>query len=259
MNLRPVEELIKAVFRRPECVFIGLTACCLFTFLLTIPLPRIDNQLIGSDGVRYYAYLPSLLLDGDLDFSDEYTYFFAYEPGKAERVIGNPTPQGVPPNQWPIGPAILWSPFFVLAHLLACLLNLIGASIPTNGYGYVYQVFVLSGSILYGGGGLLLTYRFVRELAAEQAALVATVLVTFAGNLVYYMTAEPSMAHTLSVFASGLFFYAWMRWRELPGVETALLYGLLGGLMALIRPGSLGIAVQGTRYSGMENRPGVVK
>ena len=82
----------------------------------------------------------------------------------------------------------------------------------------------------------MLTYGFVRELAAEKAALVATVLVACGGNLVYYMTAEPSMAHAPSAFASGLFFYTWVQRRNQPGVRTALLYGLLGGLMALVRP-----------------------
>lgn len=61
-------------------------------------------------------------------------------------------------------------------------------------------------------------------------------MIAFSGNLIYYMTAEPSMAHSLSAFASGVFFYTWMRRRNQPGVKTAVLYGLLGGLMALIRP-----------------------
>ena len=214
----------------------AVTLACLLAFLLTIPLPRADGQLVGSDGVYYYVYLPSLLLDGDLDFSDEYAYFFAYDPAKLDRLLSNPTPRGVPPNQWPIGPAILWSPFFLLAHLLAHLLNSLGAHISTSGYGYFYQAFVLSGNILYGGAGVWLTYLFVRELATEKAALTSTVLIALAGNLVYYMTAEPYMSHTLSAFASGLFFYTWLRRRNRPGGWTALLYGLLGGLMALIRP-----------------------
>jgi hypothetical protein len=222
--------------QHPVRTLILASGLCLLSFLLTIPLPRVDNQLVGSDGIRYYAYLPSLLLDGDLDFSDEYTYFFAHEPGKAERVIEDPTSQGVPPNPWPIGSAVFWAPFFLLAHLSVLFLNLLGANLPTQGYGYVYQAFVLSGSIMYGGAGLLFAYRFARKWTTEHAALAATVLVAFAGNLVYYMTAEPSMAHTLSAFTSGLFFYTWMRRRDRPGLKTAGLYGLLGGLMALVRP-----------------------
>jgi hypothetical protein len=170
VRFRFVERLIRWAAAHPECFIIALTACCLFAFLITIPLPRVDNQLVGSDGVRYYAYLPSLLLDGDLDFTDEYTYFFAHEPGKAERAIEDATPRGLPANQWPIGPAILWAPFFLLAHLLAHFANLLGTSIPTNGYGTFYQAFVLSGSILYSGGGVLRGTRAVG--VCERAVLL---------------------------------------------------------------------------------------
>jgi hypothetical protein len=219
----------------PERILMAVSGICLLIFLVTIPLPRIDNQLIGSDGVYYYVYLPSLLLDGNLDFTNEYTYFFASEPAKVDRIINNRTSQGIPSNVLPVGPALLWMPFFLLAHLLAHLFNLLGANIPTNGYGYFYQAFVLSGSILYGGAGLWFSYRFVRELSTREAALFSTVLIAFGGNLVYYMTAEPSMAHAPSAFASALFFYTWLQHRDRPGVKTATLYGLLGGLMALIR------------------------
>lgn len=173
MNVHLTERLTKSVSRYPEFFLLSLSLFCLFVFLLTIPLPRIDNQLVGSDGIRNYVYLPSLLLDHDLDFTDEYAYFYAYDAGRAERIIGDSTPRGVPPNQRPIGPAILWTPFFLLAHLLAPLFNLLGANIPTEGYGYFYQAFVLSGSILYGGAGLFFTYRFVQELAAREVALAA--------------------------------------------------------------------------------------
>jgi hypothetical protein len=236
MKLRRLQKLVEWASRNPERLLLGLTACCLLAFLATIPLPRIDNQLVGSDGIVYYVYLPSLLIDGDLDFGDEYAHFFAYQARSAEQAPNNAAPERSSGNPLPIGPAILWTPFFLLAHLLAHLFNLLGAGIPTNGYGYLYQALVLSGSILYGGAGLLLTYRFASRLVTAQAALVGTVLVALAGNLVYYMTAEPSMAHSLSAFASGLFFYVWMRRRDKPGVGTAVLYGAVGGLMALVRP-----------------------
>ena len=50
----------------------GLFACCIVLFLITIPMPHADGQLIGSDGVYYYAYLPTLLLDHDLNFDNQY-------------------------------------------------------------------------------------------------------------------------------------------------------------------------------------------
>ncbi|TMQ27277.1 MAG: hypothetical protein E6J90_02820 [Deltaproteobacteria bacterium] len=65
-----------------------------------------------ADAAYYYAYLPSLVLDGDLDFTNQY------------RVTQNwyrlgPTPIGRPGNVFGIGPAVFALPVFVVGHGLA--------------------------------------------------------------------------------------------------------------------------------------------
>ena len=208
-------------------ICILLTMICLVVFWMTISLPRVDNQLVGSDGVHYYAYLPSFWLDGDLDFSDEYAYFFPSREVK----VGNP-----PTNKFGIGTALFWSPFFLLAHGVALTLQLFGANVSIDGYGYLYQAVTLSGSILYGGLALWLTYRLIAFTLSKESALVASVFVIFGGNLVYYMTAEPSMSHTVSAFLSSLFFLTWQQRRERENIVSAAICGLIAGLMALVRP-----------------------
>lgn len=215
-----------------------LTLLCLGAFLVTIPLPRADGQLIGSDGIGYYVYLPSAWLDRDLDFADEYAVFFAYagDATPESAFYLQQTPQGVPPNQWAIGPALLWSPFFLLAHLLALGLQAGGVPIATDGYGFLYQATVLIGSILFAGAGVWLAYRFVLHWVQAQAALAGALLVVLGGNLIYYMTAEPSMSHGVSAFASALFFLLWSKRRDRTDLLTPAMLGAAAGLMALIRP-----------------------
>ncbi|NJP05140.1 MAG: hypothetical protein HC837_05685 [Chloroflexaceae bacterium] len=77
----------------------GLFALSLPLYLLLIPVPRADGQLIGSDGTAYYAYVRSLVMDHDLDLSNEYAYYDFTEYGI--------TPTGLPTNKYPIGPALL--------------------------------------------------------------------------------------------------------------------------------------------------------
>ncbi len=70
----------------------------------------LQPQRVASDGIFYYSPLHSLVVDGDLDFANEY------------RVLGAPagyfqrTETGRLPNNFSIGPALLWLPWFVLAH-----------------------------------------------------------------------------------------------------------------------------------------------
>ena len=205
------------------------TGLCLAAFWATIPLPRIDNQLVGSDGVYYYVYLPSFWLDGDLDLRDEYASLLSPAPQSTsipEQPVG---------NKYSIGTALLWSPFFLLAHVVVEALDAVGATIPADGYGYVYQAITLSSSILYGGAAMWLSYKLAERASSGRAALMAVILVVFGGSLVYYMTAEPSMSHTVSAFLSSLFFWIWYNKREKASIKTAAIYGALGGLMALAR------------------------
>lgn len=214
----------------------AFTAGCLLAFVATIPLPRIDGQLVGSDGVRYYVYLPSVILDGDVDFTDEYTYFYAAQPQTAEYVVADLTPVGLPVNRLGVGPALLWSPFFLVAHLAVLLLRAFGANVSADGYGYLYQAPVLAGSILYGGLGAWLCFRAARRVATNEAAIFATLLTLLAGNAIYYLTVEPSMSHALSLFAGAAFFLVWMQVRDRPAWRGSWQLGALAGLMALIRP-----------------------
>ena len=230
----------------------GFTAVCLSVFLASIALPRADNLLLGSDAPHYYAYLPSLLFDQDVDLSNQYAHLL-HRTG----AITAPTVDAVPPtppevwwdahgllfwrgylpqNRNPVGTAVLWMPFFLIAHVVASALALVGLPVSTDGYSYLYQGMVLSGSVIYGGLGLLLTYRFAGALVGARPAVAATLVVAAAGNLVYYMTADPGMPHTASIFASGLLFYTWVSRADRPTVASAAMLGLAGGLMALVRP-----------------------
>jgi hypothetical protein len=217
--------------RHPTLVLGTLVLVCLAAFLGSIPLPRADGQLLGGDGFGYYVYLPSLVLDHDLDFTNQVA---ALTPG-GQAVARDRTPTGLFPNLWPAGPALLWLPFFLLAHSLALALDALGAGIRLDGCGYWHQAFVIAGNIAYGGVGIALAFGAARRVASTLSALWSTVLLVCAGNLVYYLTAEPSMAHPVSVFAVGAFYWLWMRSRGGSGARRAAVLGASVGLVALVR------------------------
>ena len=215
----------------PAVVLGALSAACLVVFLATIPLPHVDGQLVGGDGVGYYAYLPSVILDRDLDFANQYAVLLP--PG--HHLLTLRTSTGLSFNYWPIGPALLWLPFFLLAHGLALALTAAGAAIRLDGLGYWHQAFVISGNIIYGGAALLLAFDAARRVARPASAMWAVVLVACAGNLTYYMTAEPSLAHAASAFVVSLFIAVWMRTRGRRGLSHAAMLGALAGLVAVVR------------------------
>ncbi|HEY5308644.1 MAG TPA: hypothetical protein VIK97_09060, partial [Casimicrobiaceae bacterium] len=60
-----------AAYPSPRWLIVSAIAYIL-AFLATIPMPREDGHLAGSDGLYYFSILRSSVLDGDLDFSNDY-------------------------------------------------------------------------------------------------------------------------------------------------------------------------------------------
>jgi MFS family permease len=191
-----------------------------------------DGQLIGGDGVGYYVYVRSLVLDHDLDFTNDYAHYLNASQ------IPQPTPLHRPGNKYAVGPALLWTPFFLLAHVLALLGSRIGLPVHPDGYGYLYQAAISIGSIVYGSAGLFLAYRCARSMFSTQSLLTALVLLWLGSNVPYYMIFEPSLSHMVSMFSVSVLLTVWFLkfWRTTaPSVWSAALLGLASGGVLLVR------------------------
>lgn len=217
--------------RRPYMLLFGLYLLCLAIYTAAIPLPRVDGQLIGSDGVYYYAYLPTLFLDGDLDFGNQYARLL---PDSTVAQMSR-TPTGRLPNAYAVGPALLWAPFFLGAHALALLLQTAGVPISLDGTGQLYQGITLLGSLSYGFAGLMLIHGSCRRFFGPAASALTVALIWMATNVIYYMVAEPSMSHTCSLFAVALLLELWLASRPAPTLRQWVAMGLVGGVVALVR------------------------
>ncbi|MBC7316330.1 MAG: hypothetical protein H5T70_07915, partial [Chloroflexi bacterium] len=201
---------------------------CGAIFLATIPLPRVDNHLVGSDGLRYYAITRSFLLDADLDFTNDYA------------LLGVPvkrTVTGLVANPFAVGTALLWAPFFGLAHILAAFLNSVGCKIPLDGANYVYEASVCLGTIFYASFGFILTYRVLRKTLIGDTTwgFWAVIGMWWATPAIYYMIAEPSMSHGPTIFSMALFLSAWRAPSPDRSIKDWVKMGLSAGWVALTR------------------------
>ncbi len=216
--------------RHPLAHLAVLYLGCIVIFLVSVPLPRVDGQLVGSDGTYYYAYLPSLLIDHDLDFSNQYRRLMPQLSANSSP----PLPDGTT-NKFAVGAALLWFPFFLLGHGIALILNASGFSTVPDGMGFAYQIPTLLGSITYGFVGVVLVYRICHRFFSPLSSALAAILIWLATSLIYYMTAEPSMSHACSFFAVALFLELWLRFRPLPDLRQWVLLGITAGIVALVR------------------------
>lgn len=213
----------------------GTGLICLLVFLATIPLPRIDGMLIGSDGTKYYAILRSIALDQDFDFTNDYALL--NEPASRVEATGKPE------NPFAIGSALLWLPFFLTSHIAALLLNRLGIALSIEGTSYLYQAGTLTGTIFYASLGFFLIYKTSRRLFSVPSSLLATVALWLASSGIYYIIAEPSMSHALTIFANALFLFVWYPPRENRTKINWFVIGMVTALAALVRWQEIIIAI----------------
>lgn len=178
----------------------------------------------GFDDAFYFSYLPSVWIDHDLDFTNQYkeTHFPA-------DIFTRQTPTGALKNEFPIGPALCWSPFFILADGITML-----SGMPRTGYGPLYVNFCIVGNIVLCFLGLYMIFgwiaSFYRPLIAGTSAAVA-----WAATSIYvYSTRIFLVSETVSMFSVALLVFLTLK-SDRKKTYVAVFVGLAGALTVLVR------------------------
>ena len=190
-------------FRYILYIFLGLFFFCSSAILSALQM-RYDGifTFIRSDGRAYYIYLPSLVLDGDLDFSNQLqnSWNIAYQPLNPEVK----TELGFIRNKYPVGLALTIAAPFLLAHGVSKGLYSLTdwPAFAPNGYSVLYQLLCAGFIMALGVITMILTDRLLTgrfRLAGKIAA--ASVLTFWIGShYAYYFFREPFMVHIVSGF-----------------------------------------------------------
>jgi hypothetical protein len=202
-------------------------------FILSLPL---SNPWVRGDGVGYYAFARSLLIEHRLDFTKDWQAAnSSFRMGRLDD-SGNPRPAeytvtGQLDNHFSVGPAILWSPFLIVTHVAVLSYDALGGKIPADGYSRPYRVAMAFGTALYGFLALFIAFVLARRYVSERSAFVATLGIWFASSLPVYMYFNPSWSHAHSAFMVALFFWYWLRTRPTRTIGQWILLGAIGGLM----------------------------
>ncbi|MDF1572255.1 MAG: hypothetical protein P1P82_11635 [Bacteroidales bacterium] len=183
--------------------------------------------VIKHDVNMYYAYLTAGIIEKDL------TLEFMSEPGfdNQFRYWNTRAENGNRIIITSMGLAFMYAPFFFMAHLVAHL-----SGLPTDGYGSIYQFFLVFGGLVYVILALLILRRLLIRIFDPVTTSITLVLVAIGTNLYYYSTYEAAMPHVYNFFLVTLFTRQVIRWYRHPGWKNALLIGGLLGLISLIRP-----------------------
>jgi hypothetical protein len=204
-----------------------------FLFLLTLPLA---NPWVRGDGVGYYAYLRSALIDHDLRFENDYlaaneSFVISHVDAQGRLLPRLYTKTGYVENHFSVGPAILWAPVILAVHGTVVLGDHFGAHVAADGYSRPYLLAMAFTTACYGFLSLFLTFRIARKYFDRRLTFLATVGVWMASSLPIYMYFNPSWSHALSAFTVALFLWYWERTRLQRTARQWTILGLMAGLM----------------------------
>ena len=179
----------------------------------------------GGDDTGYYAFLRSTFIDGDLDFFNERGY------AHAQKI--NPT--GYVFNNWQMGQAILFLPFFLVGHALAHLYQGLGYPVTTDGYSAPYYLSTAVASASYLFAGLIFVYHTLRMFIGKRVGMLVTLSSWLASPLIYFSFIRQRMAHTSEFFLASILIFIWIRFRQSKKPIHYLVIGMVLGLLCMTR------------------------
>ena len=205
-------------------------------FLLFLLSLALLNPWVRGDVVGDYAFARAPLLQHNFDFLPDYLHANdSFREGRLDE-NGQPKPEvltrtGHLDNHFTVGPAILWTPFLLLAHGGVLLARALGSNVAADGFSAPYRVAMALGTMVYSFLGLLLSFRLARQYVSEIWALLATITIWWASSLPVYMYFNPSWSHAHSAFAAALFLWYWHQTREQRSLPQWCILALIAALM----------------------------
>jgi hypothetical protein len=223
-----MNERIKSRLRSPS--WWTIIAVVVFIIGVDNNQKRWQGKVLEWDSVSYYSYLPATFIQKDLKLSFindnnvyEYMKRSMYCPLKAPN--GNYVIKGS------MGMAVLYAPFFFMAHTIAPY-----TSYPADGFSPVYQFAILVSGLFYFTIGLFYTRKTLLLFYSEKITTITLIALFFGTNLVCYSTLQAPMSHQYVFFLFSLFIWFSIRWHREQKPKYIILPGLVFGMMLLVRP-----------------------
>jgi hypothetical protein len=210
-----------------------ILAYVLFQTLLLYPkfLNGGTESVMSWDVFGYYIYLPSIFIYHDLaDLSSIKEMFESYKPaGDFHHAFLQPNGNYV--MKYPIGLAIVYMPFFFLAHLWAKLGNY-----PADGFSFPYQFCIAFGSTCIAVIGLIITRKVLLKYFSDVVVCLTLIALVLGTNYFNYATTDAAMPHNFLFTVFALIIYLTIKWHENPKIPTAFFIGACVGLATIMRP-----------------------
>lgn len=222
---------IPDVFGTPSRRFFGLLFLCYLAFSCF----AMRTGWIIPDGVGYASYPSSLVLDGDLNFWNQYVQ---------SGIITQDLIHGATLTRshyiftfWTFGNSLLSLPFWLLGHALTYVSTLWNQHWTPNGFTIYYNIAIRFATAIFGLCEMVLCGFLLRKYATPRAVMAALVLALLGTPFYWYLFNFADGSHVPSSFAIALFLIVWSIYRASSRTAmTGFLLGILGAIVTMVKP-----------------------
>ncbi|MEP7266945.1 MAG: hypothetical protein ABI844_04905 [Saprospiraceae bacterium] len=186
---------------------------------------------LSWDVSGYYLYLPALFIYHDikeLKFKSRIDSIYYPSSSPYQSFVHS---SGNQVMKYTCGLAVLYSPFFLMAHLLAKPLGYI-----PDGYSQIYQLFISIGSLVWAFIGLFFLRRLLLIYFKDVTVAFSLAILILGTNYLDYASITGAMSHNYLFSLYSILLFSIDRYYNSLRKVWFLLACLLIGLMVLIRP-----------------------
>jgi len=226
----------------------ALILLCTVAVAVRCTMPQ--RQVLTWDVFGYYLYLPATFIHDDPALEDRAwldEVMTTYAPSSTLYQLVD-APNGKRVIKYSSGMAVLYAPFFFVAHVLADPLGF-----PADGFSAPYQLAISIGCLAFALFGLVLFRNVLLHFFDDRWTAALLLLIGFGTNW-FQLTAWDGtlLTHSALFTLYALLLLATIRWHAAPNWRWGVLIGLSLGLMTLIRPSEL-VAALIPKLWGLQN------
>jgi len=191
---------------------------------------HLNGPPIRSDGVGYYLYLPAIFIHHDISLqSIAVEHFNGHIPRWTGATIYADTQNYL--IKYPIGEALLMTPFFLLAYLASLIV-----SAKINGFSSLFQYAAAISGLFYATAGLSILWVVLQKHFKQNTILLSLSGLLFCTNLFHYATYDSIFSHAYSFFLFCAFLYLVEHIYSKTSLRYFLAAGAIAGLIIVTRP-----------------------
>jgi hypothetical protein len=223
----------KYITAKSLAVFLCLLFLVLHYYIRTVIYWNWTNVL-GWDVLSYYIYLPFNFIYNDPGIVNQLVIeriFEQYQPsGTVYQIYRLPNGNWV--SMYSMGFAILYAPFFFIAHAWA---SFSGGIYPADGFSFPYQYCIGNGVMIYIVAGIFVIRKVLLNFFSDKITMAVMVFLLLGTNYFHEATSDDCMPHAILFTAYALILWLTIKWHQSPSIKTAGLLGLLLGFTIIAR------------------------